>query len=293
MTNNKQQSTLKKSVLSIVIISSITGGLIALEKYQTMPQSFAVSDSMSNNELLKNSLVSTDVHELALIAEANLISEELIESDLQLQHVEHENEMPIEVQHASVQLEAEPVEELLEKNDDKQIVIENEVLFAFDSSEIEPSYYQSLNETAEFMKGVNSDEQVVWQVVGYADQTGNARYNNRLAKKRAQAVAEFLVNKGVDEDQLAIVSLGDSQTQYAAADKGKTYLDRRVEIHAYQAEIAALVEQLNKPKVVQHRLPTENRKAQENRLSLKTLEQQSLPIGFHETAKPLSTAMEF
>ena len=95
------------------------------------------------------------------------------------------------------------------------------------------------------MQSDSVNQEMVWQVVGYADRSGNYIYNSKLARKRAQAVAEYLVNKGVNEDQLAIISLGTSNPPNDERSIENNRNERRVEIHAYQAEITALLEQHN------------------------------------------------
>lgn len=276
MANKTQSLSFKKSVLSIVIISTITGGLIAVDKYQMKPQSFELSEDKVSNALLENSMGTADVQELTLIAQANALPEEPVEAGLQQQHFESENETPAEASQLLVEVEDKHMETSLQASGSKQEVIEYELLFAFDSSEIAPSYYSSLNKTAERMKTGDNNRQIVWQVVGYADPTGNALYNHRLAQKRAQAVAEFLIDKGVNKEQLAIVSLGERHAQPLSVDKEKSHLQRRVAIHAYQAEIAALAEQLNP---VQEALPPENNDGPE--------------IIQPEITETLSTAMTF
>lgn len=298
MTNNKNQSTFKKSVLSIVIISTITGGLIALEQYQSEPDFLPTNDPHNIAGLLESSMASTDVQELALIAQANLLSQPQIESELQEQvqypiEIEQQDETQVDAQQTSVKEGNKASTDQLEPVEGKKMVIENEVLFAFDSSEINPSYFQSLNESAEFMKSQGANNKAVWQVVGYADRTGNVLYNGKLAKRRAQVVAEFLVDKGVAEEQLAIISLGASSPQNAKQNKENNRLDRRVEIHAYQAEITALVEQLNSPKSVQQQLETKNNNDEKGELSVKAEKQEIQPLSFDFKTQSISTAMEF
>ncbi|WP_019613906.1 OmpA family protein [Psychromonas ossibalaenae] len=251
MTNNKNQSTFKKTTLSIIVISAITGGLIALEKSQT-PFEYSSDDAYQVESLTREhvtqSINTTDADELALIAEANLIHQEL--DDYQPQKL---NKLP---QNIEKNASEKPESQILAAAEsavvtdsvdslEEQVVVENEILFSFASSEIDPSYFQSLIETAEFIKNVPENNETVWQVVGHTDRSGNSAFNVKLAKKRAQVVAAFLVDKGVDEEQLAIVTLGDSSPVHQARTVANNRLDRRVEIHAYQAEVTALVEQLN------------------------------------------------
>lgn len=73
------------------------------------------------------------------------------------------------------------------------------------------------------------DQQVV--ISGHASKEGNARRNRVLSEKRAQAVADLLIKKGVAPAQL-LVEAHSSDVQYSVSE-GETYtiaLDRRVEI---------------------------------------------------------------
>ena len=74
-------------------------------------------------------------------------------------------------------------------------------------------------------------------IVGFADRVGNAEYNEKLALKRAQAVRDYLVTKGIKADKLEIHSLGKSTpSANCAANLPRAKLipclreDRRVEI---------------------------------------------------------------
>ena len=237
MNTTKENSIFKKSALTIVVISLIAGGLILLDKQQNDPVIKAPIDPRFISSMQNTSMQSTDLQEMQQEASALFISEQEVELTL-LDNSDDEIVIVTEVE------ESEPA--TLQSLD--PVLIENKLLFAFDSTKIDAGYFKSLNETAQQMQ--NADKQMLWQVVGYADQSGNAVYNKKLAQKRASAVAQFLVNKGVDEAQLVILSLGASQPQQFVFNKENNRLDRRVEIHAYQAEITALVEQLNNSKPV-------------------------------------------
>jgi len=99
---------------------------------------------------------------------------------------------------------------------------------------------------AEQIKISVKDEQIVWQIVGHADHSGTAQFNFKLAKQRAQAVADFFLDKGVEQAQLSVLSLGESYPVKLAETRTSNRLDRRVEIHLYQAELATLAKQLNR-----------------------------------------------
>jgi outer membrane protein OmpA-like peptidoglycan-associated protein len=294
MSNHKQPTTFKKTLLSIVIISTITGGLIALQRYQSEPEFLPTGNVLPIGGLFEHSLVTTDIEELALIAEANLMSQAQIEAQLDeidTQPLVAENDITKENIAASIEKNRTSLDIVV--SDEAPKVIENRVLFAFDSSQIKPVYLPSLNAIAALIKSAKADHKMVWQVVGYSDQRGNALYNNQLAKTRAQAVAQFLIDQGVDRAQLAVLSLGESETQGDVSNPENNRLARRVEIHAYQAEIEALVAQLVDSTAVPKKLQSTPDKTTENSWSLNKATPQKEAVIFTSAAQPLTTAMDF
>ncbi|WP_456341880.1 OmpA family protein [Thermovibrio sp.] len=63
-------------------------------------------------------------------------------------------------------------------------------------------------------------------VEGHTDNTGSAEYNLKLSKKRAQAVANYLIAKGVPADRIEVVGYGESRPKYPNTTEEK----RKVEI---------------------------------------------------------------
>ena len=280
------QSTFKKSVLSIVIVSAISGGLVAFDKYQKKVQEVAVS--RANNDIVEMSQASKDIQELARIAQENKTPDIAVIEQVQPKEIKAEilEEKQITATSQLSNVTQKPL---------KTEVIESQLLFAVNSSEIAPSYLASLNKTAAQMQADKTDKQQVWQVIGFADPSGNDEYNQKLAKKRAQVVADFLVSKGVNKDQLMIVSLGESQAPKSILDKDQNQLQRRVEIHAYQAEVATLAKQLKtENEVTQTPQNQNNNKPEDNLLGNtaepKTITQQTLLVP--QANNSLSVAME-
>ncbi|MCP4322616.1 MAG: OmpA family protein [Alteromonadales bacterium] len=245
-------STFKKSVLSIVIISAVTASFISWDKYQPRHETKAMVAFYQNRdfdkaELLLQGMVSADSDTLAAIAEENLVAEvELISSSITESSYSPEADEPYDIEEESTQLQMWQEDSPQVNGKQEGVVIANRLLFGFDSSEVSADYYNSLDETARLMQDERIDNSMVWQVVGYADRSGNYIYNSKLARKRAQAVAKYLVNKGVNEEQLAVISLGTSSPLNEERSIENNRNERRVEIHAYQAEVTALLEQYNK-----------------------------------------------
>jgi OmpA-OmpF porin, OOP family len=91
------------------------------------------------------------------------------------------------------------------------------VHFAFDSTSIEPKYYDELNQAAARLKEVGAD--VIVRVDGHTDSVGSEAYNQGLSERRAQAVRDYLVQHGVPAAQLQAKGFGASQP--AASNEGR------------------------------------------------------------------------
>ena len=97
--------------------------------------------------------------------------------------------------------------------------------FAVDSDVIEPSLHGTLNVLAEFLKAHDARQHV--EVRGHADERGSDAYNKKLSLRRAKAVMQYLVDRGVDPLKLSVKGLGE---EFAHAAAGASHHEnRRVE----------------------------------------------------------------
>jgi OOP family OmpA-OmpF porin len=74
----------------------------------------------------------------------------------------------------------------------------NNVEFAFDSAELSPAYKAELDSASEVLKPHRSllrQGLETLNVVGYTDSRGSEAYNRKLSQRRAQAVADYLVQQ--------------------------------------------------------------------------------------------------
>ena len=82
------------------------------------------------------------------------------------------------------------------------------VFFNWDSTELSSGAKNVLDAVAKEV-AKNPPEQVI--IVGHADTSGNTDYNDRLAFKRATAVKDALVERGVSADMLVVESRGEQE----------------------------------------------------------------------------------
>lgn len=84
------------------------------------------------------------------------------------------------------------------------------LFFNLNSARLLDRTKSSMQLLAESMKAAPKDQ--VFTLVGHADvKTGTAEYNQKLSEKRAKAVYDYLVEQGVNKDQLTWKGVGSSQ----------------------------------------------------------------------------------
>jgi outer membrane protein OmpA-like peptidoglycan-associated protein len=122
---------------------------------------------------------------------------------------------------AVVQLEMVPSKAKVTK---ERIVIEEKVFFEVDKDIIKPESYGLLDDVAGIM--VAHPELTLVRVEGHTDSDGSDDSNMDLSQRRAQAVTDYLVGKGVEPGRLKAVGYGESKP--LGTNKAK---NRRVELH--------------------------------------------------------------
>lgn len=96
----------------------------------------------------------------------------------------------------------EPAAPVIEK-----ITLNTDVLFPFNSAELLPGGETKLDQLAQDAQGANVDRVVL---TGHADRIGSEDYNQQLSEERAQAVADYLAQKGVDSTRITAEGKGKS-----------------------------------------------------------------------------------
>jgi OmpA-OmpF porin, OOP family len=124
-----------------------------------------------------------------------------------------------------------------------KVTLDADTLFDFDKAVLRPAGKQALDEFLEKAKGINPE---VIIAVGHADRFGSEAYNQTLSEKRAAAVKNYMVNKGIDANRIHTEGKGKTQPVTKAdeckgAKSAKVIAclqpDRRVEIEVIGTQI--------------------------------------------------------
>lgn len=100
------------------------------------------------------------------------------------------------------------------------------VYFAFDSAGIEGDQVPRIEKNASFLKE-NKTFQV--RIEGNCDPRGTREYNLALGERRAQSAKKYLVNLGVDGNQLSTISWGEEKLLLYGHDELSWAQNRRVD----------------------------------------------------------------
>ncbi len=106
-------------------------------------------------------------------------------------------------------------------------VVHGDVYFDFKSTRLRADAVRLLQEKAALM-----DRASAWVVIvqGHADRQGPAEYNKVLAQRRADAVKQFLIELGVTEASIKVVSVGQDGALCDEPSKECQQLNRRVHV---------------------------------------------------------------
>lgn len=102
-----------------------------------------------------------------------------------------------------------------------------DVTFAVNSTTISPSFQAALDKVAQSM--VQYPNSLI-DVYGHTDSTGSDTYNMDLSKRRADAVARYLISRGVGSARIQTQGMGENYPVASNDTAEGRALNRRVEI---------------------------------------------------------------
>jgi len=107
------------------------------------------------------------------------------------------------------------------------LTLDSEVQFATSSADVKPGFERTLAKVANVIQQ-HPGTQIT--VIGHTDSTGSDAYNQRLSERRAEAVRDQLVARGVPAGQLATVGRGSLEPRADNATPEGRAANRRVEM---------------------------------------------------------------
>jgi outer membrane protein OmpA-like peptidoglycan-associated protein len=115
------------------------------------------------------------------------------------------------------------------------VKLANNVLFDTDSSNLRADSRSTLGGLAQNFAQYPDN---VITVEGHTDSTGTEQYNQRLSERRASAVADYLIDRGVNASAITVYGYGELRPTTTNDTPEGRQLNRRVEIHIRARETA-------------------------------------------------------
>lgn len=112
-------------------------------------------------------------------------------------------------------------------SEEKRMEIAAHVLFDFDSSKLRPD---GIAELEPLLQAMQADSLMRALIVGHTDDRGPDDYNLGLSERRAQAVADYLMDGGIGSDRLTVEGRGESDPVASNDTSGGRQENRRVNI---------------------------------------------------------------
>lgn len=128
----------------------------------------------------------------------------------------------------SGEIEAHSHEIGMQKQTEAEKLVINWEFFDHDKDVIKREYYKDLDHVVDVM---NKIPEIRLNVIGHTDSDGSDSYNQGLSERRAEAVAEYLTEKGIQSRRLNVSGMGESMPIYDNSNKELKKWNRRVELY--------------------------------------------------------------
>jgi outer membrane protein OmpA-like peptidoglycan-associated protein len=101
------------------------------------------------------------------------------------------------------------------------------VTFATDSADLNAGFYDVLNSVALV---IDEYDKTIVEVAGHTDSTGSESYNQQLSERRAASVASYLATRGVLNERMIEVGMGELRPVADNGSDAGRQANRRVEL---------------------------------------------------------------
>ena len=115
-----------------------------------------------------------------------------------------------------------------QQNEILKLTLSSEVSFDFNSASLKSTFYSPLNKIADIMVRYPQTQIVI---AGHTDSVGSEQYNLDLSLRRANAVADYLIGRGVAKARMSTEGRGEMQPIASNDSAAGRAQNRRVEIY--------------------------------------------------------------
>ena len=126
------------------------------------------------------------------------------------------------------QKELEQIAETKRTENGLLVELKNDILFDVDSAVLKPAAVEQLTKVGDIIAKY-SDDRV--RIEGHTDSSGSTRHNEELSQRRAQAVKTVLLGRGVQEQQITALGVGETRPAAENSTAAGRAKNRRVELH--------------------------------------------------------------
>ncbi len=109
----------------------------------------------------------------------------------------------------------------------REVIILRGINFDFDKYDIKPEAKAILDSGVEILK---KHPEIKIVIEGHTDSIGSEAYNQKLSEKRAKAVYDYFVKKGISPDRMKTVGYGETRPKADNSTEEGRAINRRVEI---------------------------------------------------------------
>ena len=117
--------------------------------------------------------------------------------------------------------------DVVRQGDNITLNMPENITFGFDRSDLQPQFFSVLDNVAGTLREYN---QTIVEVAGHTDSKGTDSYNQALSDRRATAVGNYLMSKGLVRDRFILIGAGESRPVASNDTDAGRAQNRRVEI---------------------------------------------------------------
>lgn len=114
------------------------------------------------------------------------------------------------------------------QDDTLKLTMNSEVSFDYDSATVKPAFRDTLDKLADLLRKY---DRTVVHVIGHTDSRGSDAYNQSLSERRARAVMDYLISRGVPAERLRSEGRSEREPRDSNATEAGRQLNRRVEVY--------------------------------------------------------------